>query len=115
MRIPCVARSRGGGRRDVFVNGANPMLEAGVKISTSPVGVGIDLSLRMLAWGCRRGNPGGSRPSLHPPLYSERGGCALILYNFESKVQSDPFVHRWTGDALSNQFTNVWGGVRQLG
>ena len=63
------------------------MLEAGVKISISPVGVGVDSSLRMLAWGCRRSNPGGSRPSLHPPFVAS-GGCALILYNFESKMQS---------------------------
>ena len=27
-----------------------------------------------------------SRPSLHPPLF-RAGGCALILYNFESKMQ----------------------------
>ena len=71
----------------MFVNRANPMLEAGVNISTLPVGVGVDSSLRMLAWGCRRSNPGGSRPSLHPPLF-RAGGCALILYNFESKMQS---------------------------
>ena len=60
---------------------------AGVKISTLPVGVGVDSSLRLLAWGCRRSNPGGSRPSLHPPLF-RAGGCALILYNFESKMQN---------------------------
>ena len=41
----------------------------------------------MLAWGCRRSNPGGSRPSLHPPLF-RAGGCAQILYNFESKMQN---------------------------
>ena len=79
MRIPCVARSRGGGRRDVFVNRANPMLEAGVKISISPVGVGVDSSLRMLAWGCRRSNPGGSRPSLHPPFVPSGGVRTNII------------------------------------
>ena len=57
----------------MFVNRANPMLEAGVKISTSPVGVGVDSSLRMLACCCRRSNPGGSRPSLHPPFVPSGG------------------------------------------
>ena len=71
----------------MFVNRANPMLEAGVKISTLPVGVGVDSSLRMLAWGCRRSNPGGLAPP-STPLWSERGGYAPILYNFESKMQS---------------------------
>ena len=50
-------------------------VEAGVKISTSPVGVGVDSSLRMLAWGCRRSNPGGGWPLSPPPLCSERGGA----------------------------------------
>ena len=62
----------------MFVNRANPMLEAGVKISTSPVGVGVDSSLRMLAWGCRRSNPGGLAPLSTPPLF-RAGGCALIM------------------------------------
>ena len=48
---------------------------AGVKISTSPVGVGVDSSLRLLAWGCRRSNPGGSRPSLHPPFVPSGGSA----------------------------------------
>ena len=63
----------------MFVNRANPMLEAGVKISTLPVGVGVDSSLRMLAWGCRRSNPGGSRPSLHPPFVPSGGVAANII------------------------------------
>ena len=74
----------------MFVNRANPMLEAGVNISTLPVGVGVDSSLRMLAWGCRRSKPGGSCPSLHPSLF-RAGGCAQILYNFESKIQRHIF------------------------
>ena len=46
-----------------------------VKVSTSPVGVGVDSSLRMLAWGCRHSNPGGVWPLSPPPLCSERGGA----------------------------------------
>ena len=63
----------------MFVYRANPMLEAGVKISTLPVGVGVDSSLRMLAWGCRRSNPGGSRPSLHPPFVPSGGVRTNII------------------------------------
>ena len=63
----------------MFVNRANPMLEAGVKISTSPVGVGVDSSLRMLACCCRRSNPGGSRPSLHPPFVPSGGVRTNII------------------------------------
>ena len=63
----------------MFVNRANPMLEAGVKISTLPVGVGVDSSLRMLAWGWRRSNPGGSRPSLHPPFVPSGGVRTNII------------------------------------
>ena len=58
--------------------------------------------------------PRGVSPLSPPPLCSERGGCALILYNFERKMQRDPFVHRCTGDAHSNPFTNVWGGLDNL-
>ena len=63
----------------MFVNRANPMLEAGVKISTLPVGVGVDWSLRMLAWGCRRSNPGGSRLSLHTPFVPSGGVRTNII------------------------------------
>ena len=63
----------------MFVSRANPVLEAGVKISTSPVGVGVDSSLRMLAWGYRRSNPGGSRPSLHPPFVPSGGVHTNII------------------------------------
>ena len=63
----------------MFVNRANPMLEAGVKISTLPVGVGVDSSLRMLAWGWRRSNPGGSRPSLHPTFVRSGGVRTSII------------------------------------
>ena len=72
----------------MVVNRANPMLEAGGKISILPVGVGVDSSLRMLAWGCPRSNPGGVWPLSPPPPLFRAGGCALILYNFESKMQS---------------------------
>ena len=42
----------------------------------------------MLAWGCRRSNPGGGLAPLSTPPLFRAGGCALILYNFESKMQS---------------------------
>ena len=41
----------------------------------------------MLAWGCRRSNPGGGLAPLSTPPLFRAGGCALILYNFESKMQ----------------------------
>ena len=46
---------------------------AGVESSTSPVGMEVDSRVRMLAWGCCWGNPGGS--PLSPPPRSGRGGA----------------------------------------
>jgi len=46
-------------------------LEAGVESSVSPVGLGVDSSIRMLARGCRWGSPGGVTPS--PTPLSGRG------------------------------------------
>ena len=46
---------------------------AGVESSASPVGMEFDSRVRMLAWGCFWGNPGGLPHS--PPPGSERGGA----------------------------------------
>ena len=51
------------------------MLEAGVESSISPDGMEVDSRVRMLAYGCCWGNPGGLPLSLPPG--SERGGRAL--------------------------------------
>ena len=51
-------------------------MEAGVESSMSLVGLGVDSSIRVLAWGCSWGSPGGS-PPLQPP-FLRAGGRALI-------------------------------------
>ena len=52
----------------MFVNRDNPMLEAGVNISTLPVGVGVDSSLRDASVGLPSQQARGVLP-LSPPLF----------------------------------------------
>ena len=72
--------SRGaGGRKSTSVNSVNFhlfVIEAGVESSMSPVGLGVDSNIRMLAGGCRWGSLGGL-PPLHPP--SPGGGWRINI------------------------------------
>ena len=66
---------------------------AGVKVSTWPVGVGVDSGLRMLAWGCRAATPGGSGPSLHPPFVPS-GGVRTNVIQLRKQNAKDEYPTR---------------------
>ena len=68
-------------------------MEASVESSMSPVGLGVDLSIRISGWGCRWGSPE-SYPSLQLP-FSGRGIAHPYNTHFERNVQRSMISEEW--------------------
>ena len=99
-------RERGGETTSVIRFNYQLVVEASVKRSKSPVGLGVDSCIRMLAWGCRRGSPGvfpcptplSGRGVAHQYNTISKAKCKAEYYRSMKKYGFCPYLRSLTNE-----------------